>query len=71
LDLGENAVTNIEDYRKKIFGLLPQLEVLDGHDQENNSVVSSDGDDYGEEGEYDENGFISDEDDEDDQGRKI
>ena len=23
LDLGENAVTNIEDYRKKIFGLLP------------------------------------------------
>ena len=28
-------------------------------------------DDYGEEGEYDENGFISDEDDEDAQGRKI
>ena len=33
--------------------------------------MSSDEDDYGEEGEYDENGFISDEDDEDAQGRKI
>lgn len=65
LDLGENEVTKIDDYRKKIYGLLPQLEILDGHDKDNQSVESSD-DEYGEEGEYDQNGFISDEDDEDD-----
>jgi hypothetical protein len=54
LDLEENAVTKIEGYRNKVFGLLPQLEVLDGHDAENNSVVSSENDDsYGEEGELD------------------
>jgi acidic leucine-rich nuclear phosphoprotein 32 family protein A/C/D len=69
LDLGENIVTSIEEYRKKVFGLLPQLEVLDGHDKEDNSVESSDIDDYGEEGEYDQNGFISD-DDEDAQGHR-
>ena len=54
LDLEENAVTKIEGYRNKVFGLLPQLEVLDDHDAENNSVVSSENEDsYGEEGELD------------------
>ena len=32
LDLGENPITKTEGYREKIFALLPQLEVLDGHD---------------------------------------
>jgi len=35
LDLGENPITKTEGYREKIFALLPQLEVLDGHDKEN------------------------------------
>lgn len=64
LDLVENPVTKIEDYRNKIFRLLPQLEVLDGRNTDNQSVQSSEEDEYGEEGEFDQNGdFISDSDD--------
>jgi hypothetical protein len=32
LDLGENPVTKTEGYREKIYALLPELEILDGHD---------------------------------------
>lgn len=52
LDLGQNPITKIEGYRDKIFALLPELEVLDGHDRENQSVLSDiNQDSYGEEGE--------------------
>lgn len=54
LDLGQNPITKIEGYRDKIFALLPELEVLDGHDKENQSVLSDiNQDSYGEEGEHD------------------
>ena len=54
LDLGQNPITKIEGYRDKIFALLPELEVLDGHDRENQSVLSDfNQDSYGEEGEHD------------------
>ena len=49
LDLEDNPVSKIEDYRNEIYKALPKLQVLDGHDKDNNSVYSEE--DYGEEGE--------------------
>ena len=72
LDLVENPITKVDGYRQKIFEKLPQLKVLDGRDQDDNSVQSSDEDEYGaeygEEGEFDLDGknFDSDDDGDDD-----
>ena len=55
LDLENNEINKIADYRKTVFETLPQLEVLDGKDQDNMSVFSDD--DFGEEGELDMEGF--------------
>lgn len=49
LDLEDNPVSKIPDYRNEIYKALPKLHVLDGHDKDNNSVYSEE--DYGEEGE--------------------
>ncbi|CAH2071432.1 unnamed protein product, partial [Iphiclides podalirius] len=40
LDLFNNEVTNIEDYRSKVFALRPSLECLDGYDKEDREVDS-------------------------------
>jgi len=50
LDLSENPVCKVEDYRKKVYELLPELQILDGHDRDDQSFFS---DEYGEEGEDD------------------
>ena len=55
LDLENNEITKITDYRETIFKTLPQLQVLDGKDDQNMSVYTDD--DYGEEGELDMLGF--------------
>lgn len=36
LDLSDNPICNTEDYRKKIFDLLPNLEILDRLDRYGN-----------------------------------
>lgn len=66
LDLGANAVTEVADYKKKVWELLPNLEVLDGYNKKGEEILSDDSDDfdlYGdEEGENDmEGNFIDDE----------
>jgi len=52
LDLSNNAICEIEDYRNAIYDLLPNLMILDGRDREDVSFYSDDVDDYGEEGEH-------------------
>jgi len=44
LDLYRNDITQMEDYRSKVFGLLPGLTYLDGTDVENKEADESDGD---------------------------
>lgn len=81
VDLFNCDVTHVDDYREKIFKLLPQLKYLDGFDQneqeedefeddEGGSDDDEDEDDEGEEDEDDEEGdedeVEGDEDDEDD-----
>jgi len=65
LDLMGNDVTDVADYKKKVWEMLPGLEVLDGYNKEGEEVLSEDSDDfdlYGEEGEMDmEGNFIDDE----------
>ena len=53
LDLSENPIAAQENYRKKVFAIFEDLEVLDGEDKEGN-IVESDDEDDGEEGEFDE-----------------
>ena len=81
VDLFNCDVTHVDDYREKIFKLLPQLKYLDGFDQneqeedefeddEGGSDDDEDEDDDGEEDEDDDEGdedeVEGDEDDEDD-----
>ncbi|CAK1598713.1 unnamed protein product [Parnassius mnemosyne] len=42
LDLFNNEVTNIEDYRTKVFALHPSLKYLDGFDKEDREAEDSD-----------------------------
>ena len=52
LDLTGNKVCEEEDYTKKVFEMLPSLEVLDMQDKQGEFVESDEDDDeYGEEGE--------------------
>ncbi|KAK2183550.1 hypothetical protein NP493_307g02033 [Ridgeia piscesae] len=62
LDLFNCEVTNIENYREKVFELLETLQFLDGYDRNN---VEADGD---EDEDEDEDGEDSDEDDDDEDG---
>jgi len=53
LDIEGNAVCDIAGYREKVFEALPKLFALDGQDRDGGSIISEDGSDYGEEGEFD------------------
>ncbi|CAH0729377.1 unnamed protein product, partial [Brenthis ino] len=44
LDLFNNDVTNIEDYRSKVFALHPSLKYLDGYDKQDREGEDSDTD---------------------------
>lgn len=65
LDLMNNEVTDLADYKTKVWEMLPNLEVLDGYNKKGEEILSDDSDDfdlYGdEEGENDiEGDFIDD-----------
>ncbi|XP_047525357.1 acidic leucine-rich nuclear phosphoprotein 32 family member A isoform X1 [Pieris napi] len=45
LDLFNNEVTNIEDYRNRVFALHPSLKYLDGFDKEDGEAEDSSGED--------------------------
>ncbi|XP_070521163.1 acidic leucine-rich nuclear phosphoprotein 32 family member A isoform X2 [Cardiocondyla obscurior] len=45
LDLFNNAVTNLDNYREKVFNLIPSLRYLDGYDAEDREVDDSEGED--------------------------
>lgn len=50
LSLEGNPIADKEDYREKVFEIFPELEILDGIDQNGNMVDSEDDDgEYGEE----------------------
>lgn len=44
LDLFNNEVTSAENYRSKVFTLIPSLKFLDGFDSEDNEAPSDDDD---------------------------
>lgn len=61
LDLFNNEVTSVENYRKNVFRLIPSLKYLDGFDEDDNEAPSDDEDEMNgvddddegdEEGEY-------------------
>ena len=56
LDLFNCEVTNEEDYREKVFELLPNLKYLDGYDRDDQEA--DDDDDEGELSEYLLNYFL-------------
>jgi len=58
LDLYNNEVTSSEDYRNKVFELLPQLTFLDGTDRNGKEYEESDDDDEDDEDEEEENGDV-------------
>lgn len=45
LDLYNCEITKADEYRKKVFDLLPSLKALDGYDREDREVADSDEDD--------------------------
>ncbi|KAI5724157.1 hypothetical protein M8J76_016176 [Diaphorina citri] len=61
VDLFNNDVTTIENYREKVFELLPNLKYLDGFDAKNNEAPDS---------EDDVNGKEEDDEDSEDDGKK-
>ena len=58
LDLFNNDICNLEDYRSKVFKLLPTLKYLDDADEQENEEEEA------EDSEGERNGTLSDEDDE-------
>nr|ACO15111.1 Acidic leucine-rich nuclear phosphoprotein 32 family member A [Caligus clemensi] len=46
LDLFNNDVCKIQDYRTKVFALIPSLKFLDGYDVEENEAEESDSESY-------------------------
>ncbi len=62
LDLFNCEVTNLEDYRTKVFELLKDLHYLDGYDRENVEAEEGDSD------EENEDGIDGEDDDEDEDG---
>jgi acidic leucine-rich nuclear phosphoprotein 32 family protein A/C/D len=69
LDLYNCEVTKAEDYRKKVFDLLPNLKALDGYDREEREVADSDEDD--EEGSDVENHITRDDNESDDEEEAV
>ncbi|XP_066590363.1 uncharacterized protein [Prorops nasuta] len=69
LDLFNNEVTNMDNYRDKVFSLIPSLKYLDGFDIDDHEVDDSEGEDDevngNEDGEEDSE-ELSDEEDDDD-----
>lgn len=71
LDLFNNEATNMDNYKEKVFSLIPSLQYLDGFDMDDFEIDDSEGEDdevNGNEGENDGNEDDSEEvsDDEDD-----
>ena len=56
LDLSGNELCKLENYREKVFESLKQLQVLDGKDKDNQSIVSDsdEEEEYGEENEHEQ-----------------
>ena len=54
LDISDNEVCNLENYKDKVYEILPNLQILDGHDRDGNSFLSEDDEMYGEEGEFED-----------------
>jgi Leucine-rich repeat (LRR) protein len=69
LDLEGNAVTRQPEYRDKVFGMLPNLRVLDGKDKEGEEVEDEEEDDEDEEDD-DEEGDDDEEEEGDDRPSK-
>lgn len=44
LDLFNNEATSIENYKEKVFNLLPSLKYLDGFDMDDHEAEESEGD---------------------------
>ncbi|KAL0882313.1 hypothetical protein ABMA27_000829 [Loxostege sticticalis] len=67
LDLFNNEVTGIDDYRSKVFGLHPSLKYLDGFDKEDREAEDSEEEDEmnGNNDSDDESSEVEDEEDED------
>lgn len=59
LDISDNEICKMENYREKVFKVLPNLIALDGQDQDGKSVYSEEDDDM-EDGEFDMDGFDED-----------
>lgn len=60
LDLFNNEATSVENYREKIFAMLPSLKYLDGFDS-NDVEAPSDGDEEEDDEESEANGADSEE----------
>ena len=68
LDLTENPIVNSDDYRKKVFEMLPSLVYLDMEDKEGEMFYEEDENDNEEEEEEEgENAFIEDDEEEDEE----
>ena len=73
MDLYNNDICNTDDYRTKVFKLLPNLKYLDGADADDNDEAEEESDvedvDEGEDGEAEANG--AEEEDDDDDGKLV
>ncbi|EFN82054.1 Acidic leucine-rich nuclear phosphoprotein 32 family member A [Harpegnathos saltator] len=69
LDLFNNEVTNMDNYREKVFNLIPSLRYLDGFDADDDEVDESEDDEVNgnEDGDGDANEEESEDDEEDDE----
>uniref|UniRef100_A0AC34QL48 Acidic leucine-rich nuclear phosphoprotein 32 family member A n=1 Tax=Panagrolaimus sp. JU765 TaxID=591449 RepID=A0AC34QL48_9BILA len=66
LDLLENPITNVENYRDEVFKLFPKLQYLDGYDANNEEIDISIN-----EGESASDGEIEDEGDDDEEEEEV
>ncbi|CAL7933652.1 unnamed protein product [Xylocopa violacea] len=64
LDLFNNEVTNLDNYREKVFSLIPSLRCLDGFDTDDCEVDDSEGEDDEVNGNEDGDGDANEEDSE-------
>lgn len=60
LDISDNEICKMENYREKVFKVLPNLIALDGQDADGKSVYSEEEDDM-EDGEFDMDGMFDEE----------
>ena len=63
LDLEDTPLSELEDYREKVFLILPQLNIVDGYDKEGNELDYTTDED--EEGEIDDSEENEDEEEDD------